>query len=114
MKQSGGHVALYSEVGQGTTVRVYLPLVTDKRDETSEGQATPRLPKGNGELILVVEDDERVRRVTVSRLKQLDYKVLGASNGPEALSILERTPAIQHARRNERCRSCCGKQQAFP
>ncbi len=95
VKQSGGHVALYSEVGQGTAVRIYLPLVTDKREEAPEGAAAPSLPKGSGELVLVVEDDERVRRVTVSRLMQLDYKVLEASNGPEALSILERTPAIQ-------------------
>lgn len=95
VKQSGGHVALYSEVGQGTTVRIYLPLVTDKRDEAPEGAATPSLPKGNGELVLVVEDDERVRRVTVSRLKQLEYNVVEASNGPEALSVLERTPGVE-------------------
>lgn len=56
VKQSGGHVALYSEVGQGTTVRIYLPLVTDKRDEAPEGAAAPSLPKGNAELVLVVED----------------------------------------------------------
>lgn len=95
VKQSGGHVALYSEVGQGTTVRIYLPLITEKGDEAPEGLATPSLPKGNGELVLVVEDDERVRRVTISRLKQLDYQVLEAGNGPEALSILERTPGVQ-------------------
>jgi len=95
VKQSGGHVALYSEVGQGTTVRIYLPLVTDKRDEAPEGAAIPTLPKGSGELVLVVEDDERVRRVTVSRLRQLNYKVIEASNGPEGLSILERTPGVE-------------------
>lgn len=67
VKQSGGHVALYSEVGQGTTVRIYLPLVADKRDETPEGAAITSVPKGSGELVLVVEDDERVRRVALSR-----------------------------------------------
>lgn len=95
VKQSGGHVALYSEVGQGTAVRIYLPLVTDERDEAPEGAAAASLPKGNGELVLVVEDDERVRRVTVSRLKQLNYEVLEACNGPEALTILERTPGVE-------------------
>ncbi|MCK3780953.1 PAS domain S-box protein [Ensifer sesbaniae] len=95
VKQSGGHVALYSEVGLGTTVRIYLPLVADKRDDALEGSAAPSLSKGKGELVLVVEDDERVRRVTISRLKQLGYQVLEAGNGPEALSILERTPGVE-------------------
>ncbi|WP_369678883.1 PAS domain S-box protein [Sinorhizobium medicae] len=95
VKQSGGHVALYSEVGQGTAVRIYLPLVTDRREEAPECAAAPSLPKGSGELVLVVEDDQRVRRVTVSRLKQLGYQVLEAGSGPEALSILERTPGVE-------------------
>ncbi|HXV30928.1 MAG TPA: PAS domain S-box protein [Sinorhizobium sp.] len=95
VKQSGGHVSLYSELEQGTTIRIYLPLVAEKRDEAPEGTAATTLPKGRGELVLVVEDDERVRRVTVSRLKQLDYAVVEAGNGPEALSILGSTPGVE-------------------
>lgn len=95
VKQSGGHVALYSEVGQGTTVRIYLPLVIETGDNVTKASTKQSVPKGNGELVLVVEDDDRVRRITVSRLKQLNYEVLEAGSGPEALSILERTPAIQ-------------------
>ncbi|MCA1408330.1 PAS domain S-box protein [Ensifer sp. IC3342] len=94
VKQSGGHVALYSEEGQGTTVRIYLPLAIEKGAETPGAAAIPSLPKGDDELVLVVEDDERVRRVTVARLESLGYRVLQASNGPEALSLLERTPEI--------------------
>ncbi|THK36319.1 PAS domain-containing sensor histidine kinase [Ensifer sp. MPMI2T] len=94
VKQSGGHVALYSEEGQGTTVRIYLPLAIEKSAETTETAAIPNLPKGDDELVLVVEDDERVRRVTVARLESLGYRVLQASNGPEALSLLERTPGV--------------------
>lgn len=94
VKQSDGHVALYSEAGQGTTVRIYLPLAAEKRAEPPDGATAPGLPRGNGQLVLVVEDDEGVRRVTVSRLMQLGYKVVEAANGPDALAVLERTPDI--------------------
>ncbi|WP_309486587.1 PAS domain S-box protein [Sinorhizobium sp. 8-89] len=94
VKQSGGHVALYSEEGQGTTVRIYLPLALEKGAETSETAAPLSLPEGTGELVLVAEDDERVRRVTIARLESLGYRVLQASNGPEALSILDRMPGV--------------------
>jgi CheY-like chemotaxis protein len=94
VKQSGGHVALYSEAGQGTTVRIYLPLIAEKSNEPVDGAAAPGLPRGNGQLVLVVEDDEGVRRVTVSRLMQLGYNVVEAANGQDALAVLERTPDV--------------------
>lgn len=94
VKQSGGHVALYSEATQGTTVRIYLPLVAEESDRPQADAAEPGLPKGNGQLVLAVEDDEGVRRVTVSRLMQLGYNVVEAASGPEALAVLQRTPDV--------------------
>jgi signal transduction histidine kinase len=82
VKQSGGHIQLYSEVGHGTTVRLYLPSL-------DEGAAPPRsvssaaaVKAAKGEMILVVEDDARVRRVSVRRLKELGYRVIEADSGP--------------------------------
>lgn len=89
VKQSGGHVQLYSELGHGTTVRVYLPA----RGENSgaEGHMTDvsATRPACSETILVVEDDPRVRRVSVRRLKELGYTVIEADSGPAALKIVE-------------------------
>ena len=93
-KQSGGHLTIYSEVGKGTTINLYLP-----RHKEAEAVAkvpmdklAPRLP--TGELVLVVEDDDRVRRLTLLRLKELGYRVLELANGPEALEVFAGDPAI--------------------
>lgn len=89
VKQSGGHLQIYSEPGQGTSIRIFLPSayreVTDGRIQTSEAA----LPGGT-ETILIVEDDARVRRVAVARLDDLGYRVIEASNAAEALEQLER------------------------
>ncbi|MBB4040344.1 PAS domain S-box-containing protein [Microvirga flocculans] len=95
VKQSGGHVALYSELGRGTIIRIYLPYAKDREEETvSSASEKPPMPRSKGETILVVEDEERVRRITTARLIELGYKVLAAGNGPEALSILQQSPDI--------------------
>jgi Histidine kinase-, DNA gyrase B-, and HSP90-like ATPase len=67
VKQSGGHIKLYSEIGQGTTVKMYLPRFTGAlKNEPKPLAAAGVIPTGNPrEIILVVEDDERVRRFTV-------------------------------------------------
>jgi PAS domain S-box-containing protein len=89
VKQSGGHVQLYSELGHGTTVRVYLPA----RGENSGAEGRPTDVSATrpacSETILVVEDDPRVRRVSVRRLKELGYTVIEADSGPAALKIIE-------------------------
>jgi len=86
-KQSGGHVAIYSEEGLGTTVTLYLPPVTVNKPEViAPAQST--IPVSRNETILVVEDDPRVRRLTVTRLEDLGYLTLAAENGPAALEIL--------------------------
>ena len=87
VKQSGGHVAIYSEEGVGTTVTLYLPPVTADEQEVA-APAESAVPPSRNETILVVEDDPRVRRLTVTRLEDLGYQTLAAENGPAALDIL--------------------------
>lgn len=97
-KQSGGHVQLYSEVGQGTSVRLFLPAATAARTDTVnagfDGAPTKNdLPTGS-ETILVVEDDPRVRRVAVARLEDTGYRVLEADTAARALELLEAHPEV--------------------
>ena len=86
-KQSGGHVKIYSEVGEGTTVRLYLPRVHD----SEEVAAGPELVEAGGgsETILVVEDDAEVRSIATEMLRELGYKVLTAKDAASAVPILE-------------------------
>ena len=93
VKQSGGHVDLYSEVGVGTSVKMYLPQGR-RAVEAELPRTTAKLPSGQGETVLVVEDDERVRRISVARLKDLGYAVLEAENGDAAFDVLMRHPEI--------------------
>ncbi|WP_375593475.1 PAS domain S-box protein [Algihabitans albus] len=89
MKQSGGHIRIYSEIGRGTTVRLYLPVAAPV---VSNGEATGKMEHsvdGGSETVLVVEDHADVRRVAVSLLQNLGYTVLEATNGSEALLLLE-------------------------
>jgi signal transduction histidine kinase len=88
-KQSGGHVKIYSEVGVGTTIKLYLPWASDQ-EQSDERTSEPALatPRGH-EIVLVVEDDEAVRAVATATLRALGYTVHEAGNGPEALSMLD-------------------------
>ena len=93
-KQSGGHAAVESEEGKGTVVSIYLPRHRVDGDASGlEGAADPA-QAGAGQVIVAVEDDERVRRLTVSRLTQLGYRVLPAGSGAEALQILASEPEV--------------------
>jgi CheY-like chemotaxis protein len=94
VEQSGGHVQLYSELGIGTTVRVHLPALRDAATVASDF-AKPAPSPSAGETILVVEDDPRVRRVTVRRLTELGYRVIEADGGPAALAVLQRSEPIE-------------------
>ncbi|POR47125.1 hybrid sensor histidine kinase/response regulator [Bosea psychrotolerans] len=97
-KQSGGHLQLYSEPGQGTSVRLYLPVAAAGKDRegpaATEGRGAANMPKGT-ETILVVEDDARVRRVAVARLEDTGYRVIEAAAGAEALQMLAVHPEIK-------------------
>lgn len=86
-KQSGGHVKIYSEVGEGTTVRLYLPRAIGAVVPASQRAGAPvNLPRGSA-TILVVEDEPAVREACVAILRDLGYRVLEAADGPEALRV---------------------------
>ena len=96
IKQSGGHVKIYSEPGQGTTVKIYLPRLVKTIDETKATASTRTSPRGQeSECILVVEDEESVRALTVEMLRDLGYATLQAGNGPTALAVLAREPSVR-------------------
>lgn len=84
VKQSGGHIWLYSEPGQGTTFKLYFPRAADAPVHRPSMTLLPMTTRGN-ETVLVVEDDEQVRAVTVGILRCHGYRVLEAPNAGEAL-----------------------------
>jgi CheY-like chemotaxis protein len=89
VKQSRGHVKIYSEVGHGTRISVYLPRAAVAEREALASDASAKADVRGHETILVVEDSHAVRRVAVNILKQLGYRVREAEDGPRALAILE-------------------------
>ena len=87
VKQSGGHITVYSEVGRGTTFKVYLPRIFEQADvtPTAPSAATAR---GGNETILLVEDDPAVRGLNARLLRAKGYTVIEANNGQEALRVV--------------------------
>jgi signal transduction histidine kinase len=94
VKQSNGHVKIYSELNEGTTVKIYLPRLDRPDNESTLTQANGFLKSSAGELILVVEDEESVRTYTVDALRELGYQVLEAQDGPTAMQLLEKRVRI--------------------
>jgi signal transduction histidine kinase/DNA-binding response OmpR family regulator len=89
VKQSGGHVKIYSEEGAGTTIKLYLPrLVSDVDPAEIEGE-TFQDGQGHDEVILVAEDDDDVRAYTAEILRELGYDVIEAPDGAAALALIE-------------------------
>src|SRR5579862_4084348 len=91
IKQSGGHINVYSEVGHGTSIRLYLPR------ETSQSTVSTRLDhgqsvRGQNERVLVVEDNAAMRRVVMRQLAELGYRAIEAESAAAALAVLEREP----------------------
>lgn len=89
VKQSGGHVELHSRPGEGTRIGIYLPVRDEDLVAVEEPAAEEDLASEAGRLVLVVEDDPRVRKVAVRRLHTLGHRVLEADNGLAALAILD-------------------------
>jgi PAS domain S-box-containing protein len=95
-RQSHGHLKLYSELGHGTSVKLYLPRYLGNAQPV-EQMAVERsgLPlAAPGECVLVVEDDPKVRLISLASLRELGYEVLEAASGPEALALLKDHPGI--------------------
>ena len=88
VKQSGGHIKIYSEPGEGTAIKIYLPR--SRREQDVIVPEPSDVPRGAGERILVVEDDEGVRAAVVDMLVELGYRVLKAANAQDALAVLEK------------------------
>ena len=89
VKQSGGNIWVYSELDKGTTFKIYLPMVTQEADELSREADVSEAPRGT-ETILLVEDEEGVRKLAVRILKGQGYKVLEAESGVDALLICQK------------------------
>jgi CheY-like chemotaxis protein len=93
VKQSGGHVKIYSEIGYGTSVKMYLPRATG--DEQIKFNPSAALAiEGGHETVLVVEDDTMVRQYVVTQVRSLGYVTLEAANAVEALAVLDKHPTI--------------------
>lgn len=95
VKQSGGHIHIYSAVNRGTSIRIFLPAVTGQVDDTL-ATAEGKLPlhAGQGQTVLVVEDEAPVRRLAVHMLQSLGYETIEAATAAMALDILAATPRI--------------------
>ncbi len=95
VKQSGGNVKIYSEPGKGTTIKVYLPRFVGDNNAVPEAEPHTLIPRGHaGEIILVVEDERRLREVTVAGLRELGYTIIHADGGTNALLKLDQHPEI--------------------
>jgi len=93
VKQAGGHIWVYSEPGQGTTFKIYLPSAEHKLGMGPEEQAEALPAKRDGVTILLAEDDPIMRKLTRKMLEEHGYKVLEATNGEAALDVISRHPS---------------------
>lgn len=96
VKQSGGSIDVYSEPGLGTTIKVYIPRVSEEAVAISRQSAAPFEKPGGSETILVVEDEELVRKLIQQTLVQYGYDVLDAGCGDEAIDVCSRRNATIH------------------
>jgi signal transduction histidine kinase len=88
IRQSGGHINVYSEVGHGTTFRLYLPRGGEAPATATADRAGAAGPEGQGELVLAIEDNANARRILVRQLESLGYRAIEAETGDEALALL--------------------------
>jgi PAS domain S-box-containing protein len=93
VKQSGGHVKIYSEQGHGTSVKIYLPRATGLQQTAAEALVSATI-EGGRETVLVVEDDTLVRRYVMTQIESLGYSTLEAANASDALRFIDEVPSI--------------------
>ncbi|WP_426527328.1 PAS domain S-box protein [Bradyrhizobium sp. McL0615] len=93
VKQSGGHVKIYSEQGHGTSVKIYLPRATGLQQTAAEALVSATI-EGGHETVLVVEDDALVRRYVMTQIESLGYSTLEAANASDALRFIDEIPGI--------------------
>jgi signal transduction histidine kinase/CheY-like chemotaxis protein len=95
VKQSHGHIKIYSEVGAGTTVKIYLPRLTGEAKDVKPAAVEPVRTGDRSEIILVVEDDSLMRRLTSDALHELGYTVFDSDSAANALAIIDREPKVK-------------------
>jgi CheY-like chemotaxis protein len=95
VKQSEGHIWVYSEQGKGTTFKIYLPRVNEPLEDIRQEVLKEELPRGN-ETILIVEDEEEVLKLAGKILERQGYRILETSNGDDALVACERRKSPIH------------------
>ena len=105
VKQSGGHIKIYSEEGHGTTVKIYLPRATGLEQTAAEAALAAAQVEGGSETVLVVEDDAMVRKYVIAQVESLGYTTLEAANAAEALDA---------DRRQRRRSTCCSPTSSCP
>jgi CheY-like chemotaxis protein len=88
VKQSGGHIKIYSEVGHGTTIRVYLPRA-GRQPQQAAVTGTASTLEGGGETVLLVEDDAMVRRSVTRQLQSIGYRTISTAGAAEALAVVD-------------------------
>lgn len=93
-RQSGGHVVIASQVGRGTTVTLYLPRSAQAAPPAEDAETGEGVPRGEGELVLVIEDDPGVRALTVKMLEGLGYRVIDVAEAAGARAALARNHAV--------------------
>ena len=86
IKSHDGFVSVYSEIGNGTTFKMFLPAEINE-ESSRQSEISPKMLNGNGELVLVVDDEPGILRVTKMILEKHNYRVLEANDGPEALAL---------------------------
>jgi PAS domain S-box-containing protein len=94
VRQSGGQVRIYSEIGKGTTMSLYLPRFTGDIDPQDIPHPEPGVEAAHGETVLVVDDEEIIRMMIVDVLEEAGYRVVEAADGPAALKILQSNARI--------------------
>jgi CheY-like chemotaxis protein len=94
VRQSGGHIRIYSEPGQGTVVKLFLPRELTQQPDSAEQPAGRSSADGGSETILVVEDHDGLREYSAGVLRELGYNVLEAANAEAGLRLLEDKPDV--------------------